>query len=230
MRGRSWLGAALGTALVLGCGEGPAAKAPPSPDAAASPAPAPAASEATAAAPPAPGPEVAEGPHPHLTLDVLGRGRIRIELLPEKAPKNVASLLDLASKGFYDGTTFHRVIPDFVLQGGDPNSKNRDPRDDGLGGPGYTLPDEFSDVKHTRGIVSMANTGDKNSAGSQFFIVLTDQPDFDGRYTVVGRVVEGMDVVDAIAKVETDLYGRWGAPDRPREDVVVTKATAEPAP
>ena len=226
MRNGRRLGAALALAAALGCGEGrkDAPAAPP-----ATPPAAPQAPPEPPAAPPAAAPAPAAGPTPHLRLDVEGLGAIRIALLPDKAPKSVASLLDLAGKGFYDGTTFHRVIPGFVVQGGDPNSKNRDPRDDGQGGPGYTLPDEFSDVKHVRGVVSMANTGDPNSAGSQFFIVIADQPDLDGRYTVVGRVVEGMDVIDRIAAVETDVYGRWGAPDRPRKDVVVKKAVAEPA-
>lgn len=163
-------------------------------------------------------------PHPAVVLEVEGYGRIRIELLPEKAPKTAANFASLAEKGFYDGTTFHRVIPGFVIQGGDPNSKNRDPRDDGEGGPGYTIPDEPSDLRQVRGTVSMANLGSPHTAGSQFFIVLADQPDLDGRYTAFGRVTEGMDVVDRIAAVETDRYGRWGAQDRPRTNVVVKRA------
>ena len=227
MRGGIRLTMALVLALAVACGERQEA----APEAPAPAAPPPAKEAAPPGAPPAvpAAPTPAAGPRPHLGLDIEGLGRIRIELFPDKAPKSVQSLLDLAAKGFYDGTTFHRVIKDFVIQGGDPNSKNRDPRDDGQGGPGYTLPDEFSDVKHVRGIVSMANTGDPHSAGSQFFIVLADQPDLDGRYTVVGRVVDGMDVVDRIAAVETDPYGRWGAPDRPRTNVVVKRAVPEPA-
>ncbi len=163
-------------------------------------------------------------PHPAVVLDVEGYGPIRIELLPEKAPKTAANFASLAEKGFFDGTTFHRVIPGFVIQGGDPNSRNRDPRDDGEGGPGYTIPDEPNDLRHVRGTVAMANLGSPHTGGSQFFIVLADQPDLDGRYTAFGRVTEGIDVVDRIAAVETDRYGRWGAPDRPRTNVVVKSA------
>lgn len=220
-----------------GCGERPA-DAPAASEAEAGPSGAagkPDASDDASAAPGRdvgsylPGGDPAPAPRPGLVFDVEGMGPIRIELFPDKAPKSVASLVDLAAQGFYDGTTFHRVVPGFVVQGGDPNSKNRDPRDDGKGGPGYTLADEFSDVPHRRGIVSMANKGAPGSGGSQFFIVLADQPDLDGRYTVVGRVTEGMDVADRIAGVETDRYGRWGPPDRPRQNVVIRKATATPA-
>lgn len=161
--------------------------------------------------------------HPIVDLDVEGHGRIRIELLPEKAPRTVASFLDLVAKRFFDGTTFHRIVPGFVIQGGDPNSKNRDPRDDGQGGPGYTLPDEPNDVSHRRGVVSMANRGRPNTGGSQFFILLADRPDLDGHYTAFGRVIDGMDVVDAIGAVEVDTYGRYGPPDRPRTNVVVSR-------
>jgi peptidyl-prolyl cis-trans isomerase B (cyclophilin B) len=160
---------------------------------------------------------------PIVDLHVRDLGVIRIELLAHEAPQTVASFLRLASEGFYAGTTFHRVIPGFMIQGGDPNTKNRDPRDDGQGGPGYTLPDEFNDVPHRRGIVSMANTGRANSAGSQFFILVADRPDLDGHYTAFGRVLAGMDVVDAIARVERDQYGRYGPFDRPLEDVVIEK-------
>lgn len=205
------------------------------------PAPADSARATPAPALPAPSPEDAQAlraaealaaklgaAHPMVTLDVEGYGRIRIELLPERAPATAANFASLAEKGFYDGTTFHRVIPGFMIQGGDPNSKNRDPRDDGQGDPGYTIPDEPNDLSHVRGVVSMANLGSPHTAGSQFFIVLADQPDLDGRYTVFGRVSEGMDVVDRIAAVETDKYGRWGPTDRPRTNVVIEKATAEP--
>ncbi len=167
--------------------------------------------------------DVAQEGLPVVELHIRDRGVIRIELLAHEAPQTVASFLRLAGEGFYTGTTFHRVIPGFMIQGGDPNTRNRDPRDDGQGGPGYTLPDEFNDVPHRRGVVSMANTGQANSAGSQFFILVADRPDFDGRYTAFGRVLAGMNVVDAIAQVERDQYGRYGPYDRPLEDVVIEK-------
>ncbi len=140
-------------------------------------------------------------------------GKMTVEFLPELAPKTVANFQKLASSGFYDGTTFHRVIPDFMIQGGDPNSKDEDRSNDGTGGPGYTIPAEFSQEKHKRGILSMARGGDPNSAGSQFFIVVKESPWLDGQYTVFGRVVEGMDVADKIVGVPRD--GR----DNPLEKV-----------
>jgi dolichyl-diphosphooligosaccharide--protein glycosyltransferase len=132
------------------------------------------------------------------------QGTIKIEFFPGAAPRHVDSFVSLASSGFYDDTVFHRIVPDFVIQGGDPLSKNLADKDMwGTGGPGYSLPAEFSDIPHTRGIVSMARFSDPNSAGSQFFIVLEDDPlirsALDGQYTVFGRVIEGMDVVDKIA-------------------------------
>jgi len=179
----------------------------------------------TPAAPAARGPA---GPHDVAVLQVRGFGAIRIELLQDKAPQTVANFEKLARQGFYDGTTFHRVIPGFVIQGGDPNTRDRDPRNDGLGGPGYTIKAEFNDTPHVRGTVSMARSNAPDSAGSQFFIVLADHHELDGQYTAFGRVVDGMDVVDRIAAVEVDKYGRWGPPDRPREDVVVESVKIEP--
>jgi cyclophilin family peptidyl-prolyl cis-trans isomerase len=154
-------------------------------------------------------------------VEVKGFGTIRFELLADKAPNTVENFEKLASSGFYDGTTFHRVIPGFMIQGGDPNSKNRDPRDDGLGGPGYTIKAEFNDTPHVRGIVSMARAASPDSAGSQFFIVVADSPHLDGQYTAFGRVIDGMDVVDKIVAVPRDEFGRHGPPDRPVENVVV---------
>ena len=154
------------------------------------------------------------GPHDVAVLDLGELGSVRIELLPELAPKSVESFEQLAASGFYDGTTFHRVIPGFMIQGGDPLTKNKDPRDDGRGGPDYRLQDEFSDYPHVRGTVSLANSG-RHSSGSQFFIVQQDSPHLNGAYTVIGRVVSGMETVDAVAKLPIDLYGRYGPPDRP---------------
>jgi peptidyl-prolyl cis-trans isomerase B (cyclophilin B) len=157
----------------------------------------------------------AAGAHDVAVLDLGELGSVRIELLPELAPRTVGSFTKLAEEGFYDGTAFHRVIPGFMIQGGDANTKNLDPRDDGLGRPGYMLPDEFSDYPHRRGTVSLSNTGSRNSGGSQFFIVQQDRLDLDGRYTVFGRVVSGLETVDAVTRLEIDKYGRYGPPDRP---------------
>ena len=133
-------------------------------------------------------------------------GDIEIEFLPDKAPRHVKNFLDLARKGFYDGTTFHRVIPGFMIQGGDPNT--RDPKGSrgqhGTGGPGYTIKAEFNDTSHKRGIVSMARAQDPNSAGSQFFIVVKDSNFLDGNYTAFGQVVRGMDVADKIVNSARD--------------------------
>jgi len=158
---------------------------------------------------------LAPGPHSVAVVSVKDLGKIRIELLPEAAPKTVAQFEKLAAQGYYDGTTFHRVIPDFMIQGGCPNTRNADPRDDGKGGGEYALMDEFSDLPHRRGIVSMANHGSPNSGGTQFFIVQGDAPHLDGKHTVFGRVIEGMEVVDAITKLEIDKFGRYGPPERP---------------
>jgi len=127
-------------------------------------------------------------------------GRIVIEFFPEVAPLYVANFKLLAKAGFYDGTGFHRVLPEFVIQGGDPNTKDSDPNNDGMGGPGYTIPAEFNDSLHVKGAVSMARGSDPNSAGSQFFICLGRKPHLDHNYTVFGRVIEGMDVVEKIGK------------------------------
>jgi peptidyl-prolyl cis-trans isomerase B (cyclophilin B) len=139
----------------------------------------------------------------------------------------VENFVKLASEKFYDGTTFHRVIPGFMIQGGDPNSRNRDPRDDGRGDPGFRLEDEFSEVSHTRGMVSMANTGKPRSGSCQFFIVVADTPHLDGKYSLFGRVIEGMEVADRIAAVERDIYGRHGPKDRPLENVVIASIRIE---
>ncbi len=156
-------------------------------------------------------------------------GSIEVELFPTDAPKTVENFETLARDGFYDGVVFHRVIPDFMIQGGDPNSKDRNPNGDGHGGPGYQVEDEFSDAPHTRGVVSMANRGRPNSGGSQFFIVhAAVASNLDGKYTAFGRVVSGMDVVDTIATVEVDAHGRWGPKNRPITPVVIEKVEIRP--
>jgi len=135
--------------------------------------------------------------------------------LPEVAPLAVENFIKLAEERFYEGILFHRVIPGFIMQAGDPASRNPDPRLVGGGGPGYTIQDEFSDYPHTRGVVSMAHSRSRNSAGSQFFIVHEDSPSLDGQFSVFGRVVEGIEVVDAVTEMEIDTYGRYGPPERP---------------
>ena len=148
-------------------------------------------------------------------------GEIVIEFFPDDAPNHVANWKKLAREGFYDGTTFHRVSPGFVIQGGDPNSKDNDPYNDGLGGPGWFLDQEFNERRHLRGIVSMARGEYINSAGSQFFICLADLPYLDRQYTVFGRVIEGMDTVDAIAA--RPLHPE--IPERPLQPVEILKAS-----
>ena len=132
-------------------------------------------------------------------------GNIIIEFFPEAAPKHVNNFLNLSKTGFYDGTIFHRIVKDFVIQGGDPTTKNSTQKDRwGTGGPGYTIDAEFNDIPHERGIISMARTGDPNSAGSQFFIVTKDARFLDNQYTVFGRVIDGMEIVDKIEDLTTN--------------------------
>ena len=119
------------------------------------------------------------------------KGDIVIALSAEKAPITVNNFVSLAIRGFYNDTTFHRVLPDFMAQGGDPTGS-------GSGGPGYTITDEFTDLTHERGVISMANTGQPNTGGSQFFITYIPTPWLDGKHTVFGMVIEGMDVVDSL--------------------------------
>ena len=131
-------------------------------------------------------------------------GTIVFKFHPEVAPKTVENFKKLANSGFYNGTHFHRVIPEFMIQGGDPNSRSSNRSIHGMGGPGYKIPAEFSKLLHTRGMVSMARGEDINSAGSQFFIMVKDTPDLDGKYTIFGEVIQGMDVVDKIVNVRRD--------------------------
>ena len=135
-------------------------------------------------------------------------GNIELKFFPEVAPNHVNNFIELAKKGFYDGTIFHRVIPGFMIQGGDPNSKNPDKSKHGAGGPGYTVKAEFNNKPHKRGIVSMARMSDPDTAGSQFFICFDMNPRqqaaLDGKYTVFGEVVSGMEVADKIAALPQD--------------------------
>jgi peptidyl-prolyl cis-trans isomerase B (cyclophilin B) len=125
-------------------------------------------------------------------------GDIKIKFFPDVAPNHVNNFIELAKKGFFDGTTFHRVIPGFMIQGGDPNSKSTDKSKHGMGSPGYTVTAEFNDKPHKRGILSMARSAQPDSAGSQFFICVADSFFLDKQYTVFGEVVSGMDVADKI--------------------------------
>ncbi len=142
-------------------------------------------------------------------------GEIKLGFFPDVAPNHVKNFLKLADSGFYNDTTFHRVIPGFMIQGGDPNSKDNDPNNDGMGDPGYTIDAEFNDIPHVRGVLSMARSRDPNSAGSQFFIMHKDNLNLDGQYSAFGKVVEGLEVVDKIANVKTDDR------DRPIKDVKI---------
>jgi peptidyl-prolyl cis-trans isomerase B (cyclophilin B) len=131
-------------------------------------------------------------------------GKIVFELLPDIAPETVRNFITLAKRSFYDGTLFHRVIPGFMIQGGDPNTKKPDKSKWGLGGPGHNIKAEFNSKSHLRGIVSMARATDPNSAGSQFFIVTKDSTFLDKQYTVFGNITEGMNVADKIVNLPRD--------------------------
>lgn len=153
------------------------------------------------------------------------QGEIKL-ILFEETPKHKANFLKLANEGFYNGTTFHRIIENFMIQGGDPNSKNESPNDDGAGSPGYTIPAEFNpELKHVRGALAAARTENpaKESSGSQFYIVQNEfgTPFLDGNYTVFGQTISGFDVVDAIAKQPKDFR------DRPLADVKMTVKVEE---
>ena len=155
--------------------------------------------------------------NPIVTIEMENGGVIRAELYPEIAPNTVANFVKLVESGFYDGLIFHRVIPGFMIQGGDPQGT-------GMGGPGYTIKGEFArngfrqnNLRHSRGVLSMARSMMPNSAGSQFFIMHADAPHLDGDYAAFGRVTEGMDVVDAIALTPVqDSNGTVAADDQPK--------------
>jgi peptidyl-prolyl cis-trans isomerase B (cyclophilin B) len=132
-------------------------------------------------------------------------GDITVEFFPDKAPITCLSFITRAEAGFYNGTTFHRVIENFMIQGGDPNSKDKNPDNDGMGGPKVAIPHEFNDIKHVPGILSMARVSDVAAgAGSQFFIMHGTAPHLDGQYTAFGKVISGMDVVNKIATLPKD--------------------------
>ena len=158
--------------------------------------------------------------NPIVTIEMENGGVIKAELYPEIAPNTVNNFISLVNKGFYDGVIFHRVIPGFMIQGGDPLGR-------GTGGPGYCIRGEFSangfknDLKHSDGVLSMARTMAPNSAGSQFFIMHEDAPHLDGQYAAFGKVFEGMDVVDAIANTRRDFN------DKPRVEQKMKKVTVD---
>lgn len=167
--------------------------------------------------------------NPVVTIEMENGGVITAELYPDKAPQSVYNFISLIQSGFYDGLIFHRVIPGFMIQGGCPEGT-------GMGGPGYCIKGEFklngvaNNLKHTRGILSMARAQSANSAGSQFFIMHDDAPHLDGQYAAFGRVLSGMDVVDQIASAKTDRNDRPVQEQKIRRMTVDTHGEAFPAP
>lgn len=151
---------------------------------------------------------------PIATIEIEGYGEVKAELYPETAPNTVNNFIALANSGFYDNLKFHRIIKDFMIQGGDPEGN-------GTGGPGYKIEGEFTsngfanNLKHTKGVISMARAQDPNSAGSQFFIMTGDAPHLDGEYAAFGKVISGMDVIEKVGNVETK------ANDVPKKDVII---------
>ncbi len=163
----------------------------------------------------------ADSKSPHVLVKTKF-GDMKLVLFPELAPKHVESFLKLVKSGFYNGTIFHRIIPGFMIQGGDPLTKDPANRSRyGTGGPGYTLPAEFNRVAHEKGILSAARTADPNSAGSQFFIMVDKAPHLDGQYTVFGEIVKGLDVVETIVSQPRDLK------DNPLERIEMTMEVIE---
>jgi peptidyl-prolyl cis-trans isomerase B (cyclophilin B) len=154
------------------------------------------------------------------TISITSKGQtigdIVLKFFHDVAPGHAKNFVDLAKKGFYNGTTFHRVIPKFMIQGGDPNSKDADRASHGMGGPGYKIKAEFNSKPHKRGVLSMARANDPDSAGSQFFICVADSHFLDWQYTAFGEVVSGMEVADAVVSMKRD--GR----DNPLERVEMT--------
>ena len=158
--------------------------------------------------------------NPIVTIEMENGGVIKAELYPDVAPNSVNNFISLVQKGFYDGLIFHRCIPGFMIQGGCPQGS-------GMGGPGYSIKGEFTqngfanDLAHDRGVLSMARAMDPDSAGSQFFIMVAKAPHLDGQYAAFGKVIEGMEVADAIVAVRTD----WN--DRPRQEQRMKKVTVD---
>lgn len=158
--------------------------------------------------------------NPIVTIETGSGAKIKVELYPEIAPNTVKNFISLVQKGFYDGTIFHRVIPGFMIQGGDPNGT-------GMGGPGYCIPGEFSNngfentLKHTKGVLSMARAMNPDSAGSQFFLMVADAPHLDGDYAAFGKITEGIEEADRIVNVPRNRS------DKPLSDEVMKKVTVD---
>lgn len=158
--------------------------------------------------------------NPVVTFKIKNEGNIKVELYPQVAPNTVNNFISLVKKGFYNNLIFHRVIPGFMIQGGDPQGI-------GTGGPGYSIKGEFksngvnNDLKHTRGVISMARSMHPDSAGSQFFIMVENAPHLDGQYAAFGKVIEGMEVADKIVSAKRDFR------DKPYEDQVMEEVTVE---
>ncbi|ERI95210.1 putative peptidyl-prolyl cis-trans isomerase B [Clostridiales bacterium oral taxon 876 str. F0540] len=158
--------------------------------------------------------------NPIVTIKMQDGGVMKAELYPEVAPNTVKNFISLINKGFYNGVIFHRVIPGFMIQGGDPDGN-------GTGGPGYSIKGEFSsnkfknNLKHSEGVLSMARSSSPNSAGSQFFIMVADAPHLDGQYASFGKLIEGLDIAKKIVSVKRDFR------DKPYEDQVMTEVTVD---
>ncbi|MBQ6446357.1 peptidylprolyl isomerase [Cytobacillus oceanisediminis] len=167
------------------------------------------------------GKAISSDEYPIVTIIMEDDSKIKVELYPDKAPNTVNNFISLVNQGFYDGLIFHRVIPDFMIQGGDPKGN-------GTGGPGYSIKGEFSengfenDLKHERGVISMARSQMPDSAGSQFFIMVADAPHLDGEYAPFGKVIEGMDVVDKIVSTDRDENN-----DKPLKEMKMKQVTVD---
>jgi len=167
--------------------------------------------------------------NPIVTIEMENGGKMVAELYPQVAPNTVNNFISLIQKGFYDGLIFHRVIPGFMIQGGDPKGT-------GVGGPGYEIPGEFTgngfknDLRHDRGVLSMARTMDPDSAGSQFFIMVAPAPHLDGQYASFGKVIEGMEVADAIVSTPTGWADKPKTPQRMKKVTVDTFGETYPEP
>ncbi|MCT4544310.1 MAG: peptidylprolyl isomerase [Vallitalea sp.] len=161
-----------------------------------------------------------ENKNPIVTIEMENGNKIEVELYPSIAPNTVNNFISLVNKGFYDGLTFHRVIPGFMIQGGCPEGS-------GMGGPGYSIKGEFNtnnftnDLKHTKGVLSMARAANPNSAGSQFFLMVADAPHLDGQYASFGKVISGIEEADRIVNVDRDYS------DKPYETQVMKKVTVD---
>ncbi|MFD0589596.1 peptidylprolyl isomerase [Paenibacillus sp. GCM10027627] len=212
--------AVVGCGVNKGSGNGSSGGSTASPSPSPSESPSPVASQAPSA-PAEDGPELlGSDKHPVVTIELSNDTTIKVELYPEVAPNTVNSFISLIEEGYYDGLIFHRVIPGFMIQGGDPKG-------DGTGGPGYKIKGEFTDngftnkLKHTKGVISMARANDPDSAGSQFFIMVAEAPFLDNQYASFGKVIEGIENADTVVNQERD------AGDKPLEPISMKKVTVD---